>query len=109
MNLSQWVSISFEFLDLLPKNEVGKGDLVKVFGIYWNCVEDYLQINGVDFFNLKILPTKREVLRTIVRILTHWGFSYSSNLLWEDVFTRFVEGGFILGSSTPIEIIRQMG
>ena len=44
MNLREWVSNSSEFLDLLPKNEVIMGDFVKVFGIRWNCVEDYLQI-----------------------------------------------------------------
>ena len=68
MNLREWVSNSFEFLDLLPKNEVIKGEFVKVFGTYWNCVEDYLQINGIDFFNSKISLTKREVLTTIARI-----------------------------------------
>ena len=46
MNLREWVSNSPEFLDLLSKNEVIKGDFVKVFSIHWNCAEDYLQING---------------------------------------------------------------
>ena len=68
MNLREWVSNSLEFLDLLPKNEVIRGDFVKVFGIHWNCVEDYLQINGIDLISLKVPPTKREVLRTIARI-----------------------------------------
>ena len=67
--MREWVSNSFEFLDSLPKNEVVKGDFVKVFGIYWNCVEDYIQINGIDLISLRVPPTKREVLRTIA---THW-------------------------------------
>ena len=90
MNLREWVSNSFEFLDLLPKNEVVKGESVKVFGIHWNRVEDYLQINGVDFFNLKIPPTKREVLRIIARIFDPLGLvtpvTYYGKLFLQDLW-----------------------
>ena len=34
MNLREWVSNSSNLLDLLPKNEVVKGDFVKVFSIH---------------------------------------------------------------------------
>ena len=89
MNLREWVSNSFEFLDLLPKNEVVKGDSVKVkvFGTYWNCVEDYLQINGIDFFSLKIPPTKREVLRTTARIFDPLGLvTYYGKVFLQDLW-----------------------
>ena len=95
MNLREWVSNSFEFLDLLPKSEVVKGDFVKGFGTYWNCVDDYLQINGIDFFNSKIPLTKREVLRTIARIfdplglvtpVTYYGKMFLQDL-WKEGFS----------------------
>ena len=95
MNLKEWVSNSFEFLDLLPKNEVVKEDFVKVLGTCWNCVEDYLQINGIDFFNSKIPSTKREVLRTIARIfdplglvtlVTYYGKMFLQDL-WKEGFS----------------------
>ena len=49
------------------------GDFIKVFGIQWNCVEDYLQINGTDLISLKIPPTKREILRIIASIFDPLG------------------------------------
>ena len=90
MNLREWVSNSSEFLDLLPKNEVIKGDFVKVFGIHWNCVEDYLQINGIDLVSLKIPPTKCEVLRTIARIFDPLGLvtpvTYYGKIFLQDLW-----------------------
>ena len=90
MNLREWVSNSSKFLDLLPKNEVIKGDFVKVFGIHWNCVEDYLQINGIDLISLKIPPTKREVLRTIARIFDPLGLvtpvTYYGKIFLQDLW-----------------------
>ena len=74
----------------MPKNEVVKGESVKVFGIHWNCVEDYLQINGADFFNLKIPPTKREVLRIIARIFDPLGLvtpvTYYGKMFLQDLW-----------------------
>ena len=70
--------------------EVVKGESVKVFGIHWNRVEDYLQINGVDFFNLKIPPTKREVLRIIARIFDPLGLvtpvTYYEKMFLQDLW-----------------------
>ena len=92
MNLREWVSNSFKFLDLLPKTTVVKRDFVKVtvFGTYWNCVEDYLQINGIDFFSLKIPPTKCEVLRTIARIFDPLGLvtpvTYYGKMFLQDLW-----------------------
>ena len=89
MNLREWVSNSFEYLDLLPKNEVVKGDFVKIFSTYWNCVEDYLQTNGIDFFNLKVPPTKHKVLRTIARIFNPLGVvapvTYNGKMFLQDL------------------------
>ena len=85
MNLREWVSNSFEFLDLLPKNEVVKGDLrfLALIGIVW-------RINGIDFFSLKIPPTKREVLRTIARIFDPLGLvtpvTYYGKMFLQDLW-----------------------
>ena len=95
MNLREWASNSSKFLALLPKNKVVKGDFVKAFGIHWNCVEDYLQINGIYLVSLKIPPTKREVLRTIARIfdplglatpVTYYGKIFLQDL-WKEGFS----------------------
>ena len=63
---------------------------MKVFGIHWNRVEDYLQINGIYFFNLKIPPTKREVLRIIARIFDPLGLvtpvTYYGKLFLQDLW-----------------------
>ena len=42
MNLREWISNSAEFLKLLPKSEIVKGNIVKTFGIPWHYREDYL-------------------------------------------------------------------
>ena len=72
MNLREWISNSSQFLNLLPKMEVARGDIVRIFGVTWNCVEDHLQINGVDLCNFDVLPTKREIFKIIARIFDHW-------------------------------------
>ena len=60
---------------------------MKVFGTYWNCVEDYLQINGIDFFNSKVPP---EVLRTIARIFDPMGLvtliTYYGKIFLKDIW-----------------------
>lgn len=71
LNLREWVSNSSKFLDLLPKNEFIKGDFVKAFGIHWNCVEDYLQINGIDLISLKFPQPNVRFLEQLQGFLTH--------------------------------------
>ena len=52
-------------------------------------MEDYLQINGIDFFNLKVPPTKREVLRKIARIFNPLGVvtpvTYNGKMFLQDL------------------------
>ena len=38
MNLREWISNSSQFLNLLPKRKVARGDVVRIFGITWNHV-----------------------------------------------------------------------
>ena len=62
MNLQEWTSNCDEFLDHLPEKEKLKGNVIKVFGLVWNQVGDYLQIPSfkvnMDEFDI----TKRQVL-----------------------------------------------
>ena len=67
-----FMNLREEFLDSLQKNEVVKGDFVKVFDIYWNCVENYLQTNRIDFFNWKIPPISTRFLEQLRVFLTCW-------------------------------------
>jgi len=72
MNLREWILNSSQFLNLLPKMEVARGDVVRIFGVTWNHVEDHLQINGINLCNFDVLPTKREIFKIIQGSLTHW-------------------------------------
>ena len=73
MNLREWISNSSEFLKLLPKSEIVKGNIVKTFGIPWHYREDYLQIEGVNFGQLEKFVTKRRVLKLLAKIFDPLG------------------------------------
>ena len=73
MNLREWMSNSTEFLDLLPKAEVSAGNIMKMFGILWNYQCDVLQIRGIDPCDCNVVPTKREVLKTVAKIFDPLG------------------------------------
>ena len=73
MNLREWISNSSEFLKLLPKSEIVKGNIVKTFGIPWHYREDYLQIGGVNFGQLDKFVTKRRVLKLLAKIFDPLG------------------------------------
>ena len=64
-------------------------------------MEDYLQINGIDFFNSRIPPTKREVLRTIARIFDPLGLvtpvTYYGKMFLQDLWNE----GFPWDHSLP--------
>ena len=73
MNLGEWMSNSDEFLSLLPKAEVSVGNMMKIFGIQWNHQRDVLQIKGIDTCDCTVVPTKREVLKTVAKIFDPLG------------------------------------
>ena len=68
MNSREWTSNCDEFLDHLPEEEKLKGNVIKVFGLVWNQVGDYLQIPSfkvnLDEFDI----TKRQVLSGISKL-----------------------------------------
>ena len=68
MNLRKWISNSQEFLDGLPDDQKTKGCVVKLFGMLWNRIEDYIQISDVNILSPNRIITKREVLRYVARI-----------------------------------------
>ena len=63
MNLREWSSNSREFLNCLSVEERSIRKVLRVFGLLWNHVEDYIQI---PTFGSTV--TKREVLSYISRI-----------------------------------------
>ena len=73
MNLREWMSNSTEFFGLLPKAEVSVGNVMKTFGILWNYQSDVLQIRGIDHCDCNVVPTKREVLKTVAKIFDPLG------------------------------------
>ena len=83
MNLREWTSNCDEFLDHLPEKEKLKGNVIKVFGLVWNQVGDYLQIPSfkvnLDEFDI----TKRQVLRP-------FGSDKPGDILRKGVFTEIV-------------------
>ena len=44
MNLCEWIFNSDKFVYYLPEKERSNGQIIKVFGLIWNQIEDYLQI-----------------------------------------------------------------
>ena len=46
MNLRQWTSNSDEFLHLLPEDQKSTEYVVKLFGLLWNHIDDYIQIRN---------------------------------------------------------------
>ena len=66
MNLREWSSNSREFLNCLSIEERSIGKVLRVFGLLWNHVEDYIQIPTFRFEGSTV--TKREVLSCISQI-----------------------------------------
>ena len=66
MNLREWSSNSREFLNCLSVEERSIGKVLRVFGLLWNHVEDYIQIPTFRFEGSTV--TKREVLSYISQI-----------------------------------------
>jgi len=68
MNLHEWVSNSQEFLDSLPEGQKIKECVVKLFGMRWNRIEDYIQIVNVSIPSPNTIITKRGVLSYVAKI-----------------------------------------
>ena len=66
MILREWSSNSAEFLNCLSVEERSIGKVLRVFGLLWNHIEDYIQMPTFKFEGSNI--TKREVLSYISRI-----------------------------------------
>ena len=58
MNLRQWTSNSDEFLHLLPEDQKLTECVVKLFGLLWNRIDDYIQITGTDIIRQGFTITK---------------------------------------------------
>ena len=55
MNSREWSSNSREFLDCLSVEERSIGKVLRVFGLLWNHVEDYIQIPTVHLNSWNLL------------------------------------------------------
>lgn len=82
MNLREWTSNSSEFVSYLPEKERSSGQVIKVFGLIWNRVEDYLQISSIKVNLDEYDITKCQVLSDVSKIydplglinpVTFWG------------------------------------
>jgi len=89
------ISVSSDFLSLLPETEVVKVSVVKTFGILWNYTEDNLQVGWISFDHLDANPTKREALKVVAKIfdppglitpVTFYGKLFFQELWKEDVW-----------------------
>ena len=67
MNLREWTSNCTEFLDCLPEKERLSGKVIKVFGLVWNRIEDYLQIPTFKGSPDEVF-TKRQVLSDVSKL-----------------------------------------
>ena len=73
MNLRQWNSNSEEFLKSLSLEErsVGNTNVIKVLGIVWDRVSDFIRIPGCNLSGNVV--TKREVLHCIAKVFDPLG------------------------------------
>ena len=73
MNLWEWNSNCFEFLELLPSHKKSTvGDCTNVLGLSWNQFKDTINISGFD----KVVSsdvTKRDVLHSVATIFDTLG------------------------------------
>jgi len=103
MNLREWASNCKQFLDCLPVKERSTGTVMKVFGLLWNNVEDYLHMCGPqeDVVNCMVNVTKRSVVSSISKVYDPLGFVtpvtffgkvflqslWTNDLNWDDCLT----------------------
>ena len=68
MNLRMWTSNSEEFLHLLPEEQKSTDSVVKLFGLLWNRIDDYIQITGAEYIYQGFNITKQQVLKCVARV-----------------------------------------
>ena len=69
MNLRQWSSNCNEFLDSLPNEHKSTGLMTNVFGFTLSCLENYIQVCGLNDAVIKRSNvTKRHVISEVSRI-----------------------------------------
>ena len=68
MNLSGWTSNSEKFVHYLPEKERLNGQIIKVSGLIWNQIEDYLQIPSFKVSLDEYDITKQQVLSDVSKI-----------------------------------------
>ena len=69
MNLRQWSSNCSEFLNSLSNEEKTTGLMIRVIGLTWNRLEDYLQVCGPKNVAIEGLDiTKRHVISEVSKI-----------------------------------------
>ena len=50
-------------------------EILKALGIFWNRMEDNLQINGIDSHHLYTSPTKLQIFKLVEKIFDPLGFA----------------------------------
>ena len=77
-NIRKWHTHDGELKKLMEEEDLAKGE-VKVLGIRWNEEEDTLQLGIKEIFEKaeSLVPTKRNVLKTIASIFDPAGFLQS--------------------------------
>ena len=67
MNLREWASNSFEFLQNIPECDRSSAETMKVLGTSWNLTADTIFINGSHNLSSEV-TTKRDALQSVSRI-----------------------------------------
>ena len=65
MNLHDWTSNSDKFVHCLPEKKRLNGQVIKMLGLIWDQIEDYLQIPSFKVSLDEYDITKRQVLSDI--------------------------------------------
>ena len=87
MNLREWSSNSDKFVHYLPEKERLNRQIIKVFGLIWNQIEDYLQIPSYKVSLDEHDITKRQVLSDVSKIYDPLGL-ISPVTFWGKVFLQ---------------------
>jgi len=67
INLCEWASKSYEFLQNIPECDRGGAEAMNVLGTFWNFATNIIFINGSHNLSSEV-TTKRDALQSVSRI-----------------------------------------
>ena len=111
MNLRQWMTNSEKLKKLFTEDETATEEDLKVLGLYWNSIEDYLYINVSKLSdevakNHKVF-TKRMVTRVVAMIYDPPGFTEPFTVTAKIMLQELWSQGFKWDDHLPEQFVKE--